>query len=310
MPVDILEALADFCRKNGFSGKGPLSVALVVTQHAMEMGLPLRAEDLITAGGGQVLGLGKSNVQSILNRHGIEKVLAEEGGRTSRGSIGKMRNYVEFLNSQGSLTKQQLKLVEAFWVDQVRLHFQAKPIKVRLDMAKSLRAVVRDLLLQAEDRQRSGSGMQYRGALLQHLVGAKLACLLKPEEISHHSFSTSDQQTGRSADFLIGDVAIHVTTSPGEALIARCRANLDNGLRPVIVTLQKGLTVAEELAANFGLAERIDVFEAEQFVALNLYEFGRFQLDGRKVAVNDFISAYNSIIEQTETDPSLRIELR
>lgn len=310
MPADILEALADSSRKNGFSGKGPLSVALVVTQHAKTMGLPLRVEDLVTAGGGQVLGLGKSNVQSILKRHGIQKVLASEGGRTSRGSLGKMRSYVEFLNRQSPLTMQQLNVVEDFWINQVRVFLLGKPFKVRLDMAKSLRAVVRDLLLQAETRQKEGTGMQHRGALLQHLVGAKLACLLKPDEISHHSFSTSDQQTGRSADFLIGDVAIHVTTSPGEALITRCRANLDDGLRPVIVTLQKGLTVAEELASNFGLAERIDVFEAEQFVALNLYEFGRFQLDGRKVAVNDFISVYNSIIEQTETDPSLRIELR
>jgi hypothetical protein len=32
--------------------------------------------------------------------------------------------------------------------------------------------------------------------------------------------------------------------------------------------------VAEGLAANLGLADRIDIFECEQFVALNLYELG------------------------------------
>jgi hypothetical protein len=59
-----------------FNRKGPLSVALVVTQQARNMGLPLDSEKLLTEGGGQVLGLGKSAVQAILHRHGIERVLA------------------------------------------------------------------------------------------------------------------------------------------------------------------------------------------------------------------------------------------
>ena len=33
-------------------------------------------------------GLGQSQVQKILARHGIERVLAAEGGRTSRGMLG------------------------------------------------------------------------------------------------------------------------------------------------------------------------------------------------------------------------------
>ena len=41
--------------------------------------------ELLTEGGGQVFGLGKSAVQSILHRHDITRVLASEGGRTSRG---------------------------------------------------------------------------------------------------------------------------------------------------------------------------------------------------------------------------------
>ena len=68
-------------------------------------------------------------------------------------------------------------------------------------------------------------------------------------------------------------MAIHVTTSPGEALIERCRDNLNDGFRPVLVTMQRGLSVAEGLANNIDLAERIDIFEIEQFVALNLYEW-------------------------------------
>lgn len=41
------------------------------------------------------------------------------------------------------------------------------------------------------------------------------------------------------------------------------------------MTTTRGVTVAEELARNEGLDDRIDVFEVEQFVALNLHELGK-----------------------------------
>jgi uncharacterized protein DUF4928 len=71
-----------------------------------------------------------------------------------------------------------------------------------------------------------------------------------------------------------------------------------------------GLTVAEGLADNAGLADRIDVFEVEQFIALNLHELGKFGAEGRRVAVSDLVIRYNEIIEDIETDPSLKIEFK
>jgi hypothetical protein len=56
----LLEAVARFASDNGFQGKGPLCVALVLTDHARTKGLPLDPEALVTARKGQVLGLGKS----------------------------------------------------------------------------------------------------------------------------------------------------------------------------------------------------------------------------------------------------------
>lgn len=100
-----------------------------------------------------------------------------------------------------------------------------------------------------------------------------------------------------------------MTTSPGEAVIERCRENLNDGHRPILVTVQRGLTVAEGLAGNVGLIDRIDIFEIEQFVALNLYELAKFAADGRKTAVTDLVNRYNEIVDEVETDPSLKIEL-
>jgi hypothetical protein len=274
------------------------------------MGLPLNAADLLTAGGGQVLGAGGPAAQAILHRHGITRRLSKEGGRTSRGSISNMRSYVAFLNELAQQGPVDLDAVESFWIDRVNEFFAGKPFRIRLDASRSLRTVVRDVLAQAEERQKTTPGVYYAGAVMQHLVGAKLDCALGQGEFQHNSSSTADAPSGRAGDFFVGDVAIHVTTSPGEAVIERCRDNLNDGFRPVLVTMQRGLAVAEGLAENMGLGERIDLFEIEQFVALNLYELGKFAADGRRVAVNELVARYNEIIEDVETDPSLKIEFR
>ena len=309
MPPRHEKELAAFTAEKGFRGKGALSVALVITQHAKQR-LPLDAERLRTEGEGQVLGLGKSAVQAVLKRHGIDRVLAAEGGRTSRGSLGRMREYVGFLNGLAERGAVDLEEIEAFWISRVQEFFAGKPFKIKLDASRSLRTVVRDVIAQAEERQKDMPGMYYAGAVLQHIVGAKLECALGEGHFQHNSFSTADAPGERSGDFFIGDVAIHVTTSPGEAVIERCRENLNQGHRPILVTLQRGLTVAEGLATNVDLADRIDIFEVEQFVALNLYEFAKFAAEGRKTAINDLVNRYNKIVEEVETDPSLKIELR
>lgn len=307
---ELRAALTKFSEDKGFKGQGPLCVALVVTQHAREMGLPLDAGKLVTEGGGQVLGLGKGAVQKVLGRHEISRVLAAEGGRTSRGSLNNMREYVAFLNGMSKKMKFDLNEVEEFWIEGVHDFFAAKPFKIKLDASRSLRAVIRDVVAQAEERQKASSGAHYAGAVLQHLVGAKLECALGKGSLEHNSFSTADAPGGRAGDFLLGDVAIHVTTSPGEGVIEKCRDNLNGGLKAVIVTLQKGTAVAEALAENKGIGERVDVFEIEQFIALNLYELGKFGAEGRQVAVADLVARYNGIIDDVETDPGLKIEFR
>jgi len=308
--TDLRAALHAFNKAKKFGRKGPLCVALVTTQQARKMGLPLNPGDLLTEKGGQVLGLGKAAVQSVLKRHGIDRVLAAEGGRTSRGSIDNMREYVALLNDLHGKGLADPDAIERFWIERVHEFFAGKPFKVKLDGSRSLRVLVRDVLSQAEERQKNTPGMQFTGAVLQHIVGAKLDCALGAGLFDHNSFSTSDAQSGRAGDFFIGDVALHATTSPGEGVVQRCKENLDDGFRPIIVTTARGLTAAEVLCENAGIGERVDVFEVEQFVALNLYELGRFAAEGRRVAVNDLVSRYNEIVEDVETDPSLMIEIR
>ncbi len=309
--LGLVRRLRAFSSEKRFAGrKGAISVALVVTEHARDRGLPLRAEELVTEGGGQVLGLGKSAVQAVLARHGITRMLAHEGGRTSRGSLNAMRDYVAALNGLAELGMADLDAIERFWVSEAEAFFAAKPIKLEIDASKGLRAIIRSLMDQAIERQKAGQGVFHSGALLQHLVGAKLECALGPDKVKHHAFTTADAPSQRSGDFLIGNVAIHVTTAPGEAVIAKCAENLRAGLRPILVTVGRRLEAAESLAANVDLEERIDFFELEQFIALNLHEWGAFEERMRRPKVLDLVEKYNAIVEAVETDPSLRIEFK
>ena len=310
MPTAFVEALSKFASERNFKGKGPLCVALVVTRHAREKGLPLYPEALMTRGGGQVLGLGKTAVQAVLTHHGIERVLAAEGGRTSRGSLNRMREYVAFLNHLHKEADVDFDEIERYWVECVRAFFAAKPFTVKMDASRGLRHVVRDVLAQAVERQKDAPGTHHAGALLQHLVGAKLDCALGTGKLEHNSFSTADAPGNRIGDFSIEDVAIHVTTAPGEAVIERCRRNLYDGYKPILVTVRSRMAVAEGLADDKGISERIDVFEIEQFVALNLYELAEFAAKGRHTAVGKLIRRYNEIVNDVETDPSLTIEIR
>lgn len=306
--IDLDKALTDFATRRRFRSKGPLCVALVVTDHARK-GLPLDPEQLLTAQGGQVLGLGKSAVQKILEKHGITRLLASEGGRTSRGSIDNMRSYVGLLNELHATSIVDLDSVEEFWIRQVEAFFAGKPFKLRLDSSLGLRAVIRNLVGQAEERQKASAGTMYHGMMMQHLVGAKLDLVLGLGNVAHNGANTSDQKPDRTGDFDIGDVSIHVSTSPSEALIQKCAANFDAGRRPMIVTTRKGVVIAEGLAENIGIADRLDVIEFEQFIATNLHELGRFETEQRRIKVGELVTRYNEIVDKFETDPSLQIEI-
>lgn len=133
MPADLLDTLENFTKSKNFGTVGSLSVALVVTNFAKEMGLPLNPAELVTPSGTQVRRLGKDLVQSILARYGISEVLAAEAGRTSRGSVANMREYVNFLNSCADDGPIDLEAIESFWVEQAQ-----QLMEVRLSDTKSV----------------------------------------------------------------------------------------------------------------------------------------------------------------------------
>lgn len=302
--------LSDFRDSHNLKGKGQLAVMLHITRLAIENGLPIDPETLRTQKEGQVAGLGKGRIQGILKDYGITRVLAEEGGRTSRGSLGNASDYSAFLNGLDKKRAADLPAIEKWWIARVQDYFSGKPFTLKFDQSKSLRSIVSDLLAQAKKRQDENPGTTYAGTVLQHLVGAKLDLILPEEKrVAHHGANVADSPTSRAGDFVLDDVAIHVTTAPSEALIRKCKANIEAGLRPIIVTIAESRAGVESIAKGFDIEGRIDVIEAEQFIATNILEWSGFAEKSQRVEVARLISKYNEIVGTVETDPSLLIQM-
>lgn len=306
-PTQLEQRLEEFATKERVSGKGPLSVVLTLTRNIADLKFPLKEDDFLTDGGGQVKGLGRSAVQKILKDHGINRILAEEGGRTSRGSIGKMSAYIDFLNKLHKDGPVDVSAIESWWVQRVRDYFASKPLRIKADPSKSLRSIVADLIEVAFARQAECPGTMVAGAVMQHLVGAKLTLAVPDMNLDHNGFSVADSPSGRPGDFLLHDTAIHVTTAPSEGLIRKCLANLEQGLQPLIITTGQGVGGATALARTFEVAGRVDVLDIEQFVVTNVFEWSEFNRNRRSDSLDSLIEAYNRIVENCETDPSLRI---
>ena len=298
------DELDDFVALNNVKSKGPLAIVLQLTRVFAADDLPIEPSKYVTDKKGQVAGLGGGNVAKILAEHGISRQLAKEGGRTSRGGMALMEAYVAFVN--GLERPIDFAAIEEYWIKAVQRYFAEQPFKLVNDSSRSITDAVNGLLQQAAKRQKSNPGMKYAGTVLQHLVAAKLELLMPTVEI--HGASDADDQTGREGDFIIADTAIHCTTAPANLLVEKCKANLEHGLNPVIITVSERVVGARGLIEDAGIGSRVEVWDLQQFLATNVYEHGCFSSTEKKDVLGELIANYNGIIEDYETDPSLKID--
>ncbi|MEI8242809.1 MAG: DUF4928 family protein [bacterium] len=296
-------SLSNWAETNLMMSPGAICVALVVTRHAIERGMPLNAAALLNGKSGEIRCLGKRLVQSILADYGVTRILASAGGRTSRGNVRKMRAYVDWLNANVHSPDFDLAVIEEWWVNiaKVTPPFCGK-LRFRIDPNLSLRTTLRGLL---GCLARLENGMCFRDTMMRHLVGAKLELMLGYDLQTHRAFA-ADSVTDRQGDFKIEDVVIHVTTSPGEGLLRKCVSNLDQGLRPLIITSFKNVVVAETLAENAGVVGRVEIFDVEQFLASNILELSKFKTEGQRITVHDLVKRYNKLAD-CENNPGILI---
>ena len=308
MMISSEDRLKVFQAEHNIYTKGPLSLVIQFTRMVRDKEFPLNSDDFQTSSKGQVAGLGGGNLKKILKEHSITQQLSAEGGRTSRGSMGLMIKYVDFLNNWNTEQRVDLPAVEDFWAEQVREYFRNQPFILNADASKTIGANLDDLFEQAKKRQKQNSGTQYLGTVLQHLVAAKLRLILPEGNLEVHGASVADGPTDRNGDFVINNTIIHCTTMPGALLIEKCKTNLRSGCHPVIITIFDRVHTALNLAEDAGLAGRVEVWDIQQFLSANVYEHSFFDEAMRNSTISEIINRYNEIILEAETDPSLRIE--
>jgi hypothetical protein len=280
MTKRLADRLTAFKTENKFQERGKLAVGLVVTRKAKEQGLPIDPVSLLTENQGQVSGLSGTVVHRILKEY------------------GELRHPDKLAD---------LPAIEQWWAERFSDYFNNQPFKLNYDASRTMQAMFQDLLDQALKRQRESTGTSYQGAVLQHLVGAKLTLALPKVNVVHHGFSVADSVSARSGDFVIDDTALHCTTAPGELLLKKCSKNLRSGVRPIILTTGKGVSAAEVLAESEGILGRVEIMDAVQFLATNLYELSLFKTSERDVTIEKLIAEYNKIIDEHEPDKSLKI---
>lgn len=179
----------------------------------------------------------------------------------------------------------------------------ADPLNVKIDLTKSLRFVIRELIDAAKKMDAESTEKTTVEMVLRHLVEANLSLA------SSHSSRSSILATSDRGCFIIGDVVIHVSSLVCEAVIHKCQRDLDDGKRPIVITTSNYVLVFEELADIYGLAGYIDVFDIEQFLAIYLYELGGVTFVERTEIVRRLIDIYNAIVESSETGPSVKIRI-
>ncbi len=302
------ERLKRFQTENKIFTKGALSVVVQITRLVRDREFPLNPEDFKTEKEGQVAGLGGGNLKKILKEHGITQILASEGGRTSRGSMGLMIKYIEFLNNWNDIEAVNISEVETFWAERVKDFFRNQPFVLIADSSRTIGANIDDLFEQAKKRQKQNTGTQYLGTVLQHLVAAKLRMIMPEKSFEIHGASVADAPTERNGDFVLNNTVIHCTTMPGTSLIDKCKSNLRGDYHPIIITIYERVQTALSLTEDAGLDGRIEVWDVKQFLSANVYEHSLFDERERNSTLADIVRNYNDIVLENETDPSLRIE--
>jgi hypothetical protein len=225
-----------------------------------------------------------------------------------RDLMGMRPEIIEFLNAFRETRLNEVdagERIQALWemqeflIEEVRTFFNQQRIKFAFDSTKATSQLVQEILETAGPK---------REAVALHIVGAKLELRFPDVPITNSSYSTSDMQTGRSADFQVCNAVFHITVNPARDVYEKCKRNIANGLRPYLLVTEEVEAAAKQQVKI--LAEgKITVLSIEAFVAQNLDELSEFTTSENARQMLRLLQIYNRRVDEAETDKSLLIEI-
>lgn len=284
-----------------------LKLADVLRNH-----FPLEPEHYTSRGGSQMKGLsGRSGDRIIARFMPGMRPLGTESGRTSRGILPAIRRLATRLNAlvpdlPRMDTSDRARLADAIqqWIveNPIRAYFAADKLQPALNPGGSSTTNVAMILSTAQQRNQVGQ-------VAQHIVGAKLELRYPGEHIDNYSYSTADAPTGRQGDFLLGSTVFHVTMAASAPLVRKCRRNLRQGYRVVVLVPESRREGAAQIMGTEGLNDHVTVMGIETFVGQNIEEMAKFDRRELEALLRRLLEVYNARVQQAEPDPSLQIEI-
>lgn len=256
-----------------------------------------------------------NRVSSVLAHHGHKELAPSasrgELGRTSTGTKRAGLQLIQLIRSALEVApeerrEEQGNALVIYLYAQIfsflRQYHEMGGIDVPFTASESITAYISKLL-----SAHSGNP----GAVLQHLVGAKLEVRFAGQgvEIQHHSSAAADVQTGRLGDFAVGSTVFHVTKSATDDHYRKAKQNADNGRRVYLLAPDAVLQGMKQFAEAFepGFTKKVDIFSIEQFVAQNLDELALFDRTEALRQLRLLLEKYNDLVEAHESDRSLKI---
>lgn len=298
------EVVAQWLQEEGLA-RSTLAGAVVVVD-TIRIKAPFTPADVFTLNGQLVGGRGPSLVE-ILERYGEERRLLADGVTTrSTRKFQRLAEGLEWgvtLEDWSDAARQEaVSIIAEPALIEIDKFFQRQHMKLKLDLGESSVIWIEQLMETAKDRS--------QGRVEQHLIGAKLKTRLPNHDVTGHAAFAGDVQTARSGDFVIGNIVYHVTAAPAIAVIRKCVDNLRQNLAPVLVVPRDKVDIARGLAqSEEGAERRISVLSIEDFVASNIIELASEYGATFGDVLQSILDIYNELIESSETDGSLRIEL-
>ncbi|HFC09819.1 MAG TPA: DUF4928 domain-containing protein [Chloroflexi bacterium] len=262
--------------------------------------------------------------QIRMNKHKFEKVLTRalgpkrtallkvprEGGRTTRSTPAVADKFVDWLKSvfppelDSETAKDYADCLELFASEDFE-QFMLSQAGISVPKPSPqfpLSEFVQKIIEKAGNK---------RGAVIHHLVGAKLAIRLgQSDELEPRPYTAADKQIDVPGDYWYRNTAFHVTAAPSGELLKKCQDNLAKGWRVWIITLREGVETARILAKDLDakLAKNIQVVSVPEFVGQNLEEIGAFASDNIAQQAERLLQEYNDRIDKAEDgDPTLKI---
>lgn len=295
-----------YSHTDGLPARGSVAAGLVILER-LKSDYVLEIDAHRAKGGAQLQGLTPSAVSRIQERFGETRPLLKEGGRTNRGTPLAAESLLNALvpmqldRHTPERRAEILNSMQSWLVSSIAEYFNRRRIEAPYDPQLATWANIRNLIGAAALVGKAASAAQY-------LVGAKLQLRFPHLNIANHLASAADDSTGRSGDFEMGDTAFHVTISPTANVVEKCRQNLIDGKRSVLLVPESATLHAKSLA-QYACLDRVFVLSLETFVANNLEELSDFRQTEVISGYRRLLDLYNSRVDSIESDKSLLIEI-